>query len=135
MKERPVVTSFLRRGCRVLVLRRSQRVRTHRGKWAAVSGGIEGADPLEQALLEVREETGLADDELRLVRAGQPLRVPDAEHGVEWVVHPFLFDFEGESEIRLDWEHTECRWVDPGELGTLDTVPMLAETWERLWRT
>ena len=55
--------------------------------------------------------------------------------GVEWVVHPLLFDVEGESDIRLDWEHTECRWVDPGELGTLDTVPMLAETWERLWRT
>ena len=47
-------------------------------------------------------------------------------------MHPFLFDSVDPSHIRLDWEHTECRWIDPLELAELDTLPRLKETWERL---
>ena len=53
MRERSVVTCFLLRRGRILVLRRSQRVGTHRGKWAGVSGTIEAATPYERALVEL----------------------------------------------------------------------------------
>jgi translation initiation factor 2B subunit (eIF-2B alpha/beta/delta family)/8-oxo-dGTP pyrophosphatase MutT (NUDIX family) len=133
MDERHVVTSFLERDGRILVLRRSERVGTYRGRWAGVSGSIEpGASPLEQAYRELAEELGLGPDDVELVAAGRPLTVPDEALQRRWIVHPFRFRLRHPERLRLDWEHTELRWIEPGELAQLDTVPMLAETWQRV---
>ena len=128
VKRRQVVTCFLQHGDRVLLLRRSQEVHTHQGKWAGVSGSIEAASPLGQAVQEIREETGLEADGFRLVRRGRPLDVGDTEHGVQWLVHPFLFSIKDPSLVRLNWENTESRWIDPGEMEQFEVVPMLKET-------
>lgn len=125
-----VVTCFLRRGSRVLVLKRSQLVRTNKGLWAGVSGYIEpGETPRETAYKELAEEVAARPEEVRLVREGPPLTFLDRENGATWVVHPFLFDDLG-VEVETDWEHTEHAWVEPEELGSLDTVIGLARTLE-----
>ncbi len=144
-----VVTCFLMRGGRVLLLRRSRRVGTYRGLWAGVSGYIDAGEmPLERALKEIREETGLLEESLRLVRSGGRILVPAgagppdqrAKPGLEkgagtprtgavLIVHPFLFEVRS-GRIKLDWEHTEHRWVRPGELGRFRTVPALKEALE-----
>jgi predicted aconitase with swiveling domain/8-oxo-dGTP pyrophosphatase MutT (NUDIX family) len=122
VKERRVVTAFLRRDGRILVLRRSQRVGTYRGRWAGVSGSLEGdEEPEDRARAEIAEETGL--DVSRLVARGPVLPVRDGD--LLWSVHPFLFDVAGEPT--LDWEHTEARWVPPQGIEELDTVPGLAD--------
>lgn len=128
---RDVVTAFIRHGGKVLLLRRSERVGSYRGRWAAVSGYLELSSPLSQALREIAEETAIPAQQLRLVREGDPLRVPAPERGTLWVVHPLLFDLTPpEPEIRLDWESAEARWVAPEEIPQLDTVPQLAEAWK-----
>ncbi|MFQ5860796.1 MAG: NUDIX domain-containing protein [Dehalococcoidia bacterium] len=135
MVQRRVVTCFLRHGDRILVLRRSARVSTYQGRWAGVSGSIEGGtSPREQALRELQEETGLAPHQVELLREAEPLVVEDPQAGVTWLVHPFLFAVQDPAKIRLDWEHTEARWVEPDELERLETVPKLKETWEQLWK-
>jgi 8-oxo-dGTP pyrophosphatase MutT (NUDIX family) len=122
-----VVTCFLRRGGRVLVLKRSQRVGTHRGLWAGVSGYIErGEQPRETAFKELQEEVCARIGQLRLVREAPPLTFEDPPSGKVWTVHPFLFDDLG-VDVHTDWEHTEHRWVRPEELGPLETVPCLKE--------
>jgi 8-oxo-dGTP pyrophosphatase MutT (NUDIX family) len=130
-----VVTAFLRHAGEVLVLRRSERVGSYRGRWAAVSGYLEGTDALAQALREVEEETGIDPRDLRLVRAGAPLVVEDPDHARRWVVHPFLFDLAVRPVVRLDWEHTESRWVRPAALDGLPTVPRLAAALRACWPT
>lgn len=122
-----VVTAFLRYKGRILVLRRSDRVGSYRGCWAGVSGYIEEDEtPLEAAEREIREETGIKD--ARLVRAGKPFMVEDK--GVEWMVHPFLFD-SPTARITLDWEHQGYRWIDAKELKKLWRVPGLGTALER----
>jgi ADP-ribose pyrophosphatase YjhB (NUDIX family) len=112
----------------LLIVRRSQRVRTYRGAWAGISGYVEpGVTPIEQAYTEMREETGLAREEVRLLADGQSLAFQDHELGQAWVVHPFLFAVLAPDRIRTDWEATEYRWIGPGDLAGLATVPMLAE--------
>ena len=134
MRRREVVTSFLQHNDRILVLKRSQRVGTHQGKWAGVSGSVEGQSPLAQALQEIDEETGQGQTDVRLLREGQPLDITDPENEVVWRVYPFLFEVHDPSSIRLDWEHTECRWIDPADLTGLSTVPCLIDTWDQLWK-
>ena len=59
MKEIAVVTCFLTHRGRILLLKRSDRVGSYRGRWAGVSGYME-TEPDAQALVEIFEETGLA---------------------------------------------------------------------------
>lgn len=131
MRTRRVVTCLLEHNGRLLVLRRSQSVRTYRGKWAGVSGSVDGPSPLEQALEEIVEETGLLPGDVEHLREGDPLDVVDETLGVRWVVHPFL-PGRRPTRICLDWEHDQSRWIDPSDISELDTVPGLKETWDRL---
>ena len=135
MKRRDVVTSFLQHNGRVLILKRSPEVSTHRGEWAGVSGSIDAGTPLEQAIQEIREETGLENAEFAFVRSGRPLDIAEPESDVVWRVHSFLFSVHDPARIRLNWEHTESRWVDPAELDRPGTVPRLKDVWEQLWKT
>jgi translation initiation factor 2B subunit (eIF-2B alpha/beta/delta family)/8-oxo-dGTP pyrophosphatase MutT (NUDIX family) len=127
-----VVTSFLQASYRILLLRRSSKVRTYQGRWASVSGYLEGnEEPLQRARIEIQEEVGLNSESISLVRTGEVLRAFDEAADTVWVIHPFLFNVQGEA-IRLDWEHAEYRWVDPSELVSYDVVPKLNETFERV---
>jgi ADP-ribose pyrophosphatase YjhB (NUDIX family) len=137
MQQANVVTCFLLRRSggedEILLLRRSQQVGTYRGRWAGVSGYIEEADPLTQAYVEIQEETGLASEDVQLLRTGEPLAVVDAEAERRWIVHPFLFEVREPARIRTDWEHIETRWMQPKDIFQYETVPQLAETLMRVY--
>lgn len=132
MNYKSVVTSFLQAEGRILLLKRSSKVGTYQGRWAAVSGFLEGAEePLERAQIEIREEVGLDRDQISLLRAGEALRAFDEQSDTVWTVYPYLFETHSKT-IRLDWENTEYEWVDPSELRFLQTVPKLRETFDRV---
>jgi 8-oxo-dGTP diphosphatase len=143
MRDVHVVTCFLlRRGAQmgkedadeVLLLRRSGQVGTYRGRWAGVSGYLEADTALEQAYREMEEEVGLERGAVRLLAEGEPLVVIDEAIETRWTVHPFLFELPQPEGMRLDWEHTESRWVRPEEVSGMETVPALAEALSRVYR-
>ncbi|WP_049928040.1 NUDIX domain-containing protein [Halopiger goleimassiliensis] len=106
-----VVTACLRNRGEVLLLRRSDAVGTYRGQWGGVSGFAEG-DPDEQVRVEIREETGLADERVSLVRSGRPITFADDDLEREWTVHPYLFDVANR-EVDPSEEHDALEWVQP----------------------
>jgi len=59
--------------------------------------------------------------------------VSDAEAGRGWIGHPFLFEVRPDAQVRVDWEHTETRWVRPEEVSAFETVPQLAEALMRVY--
>jgi 8-oxo-dGTP diphosphatase len=138
MRDVHVVTCFLLRrgpnGDEVLLLRRSGRVGTYRGRWAGVSGYLEAESPLEQAYREIEEETGLGRADVRLLAEGEPLNVVDESIDTRWTVHPFLFELPRPENVRLDWEHTEMRWLRPEQVAAMETVPRLAEALARVYK-
>ena len=123
VKSKPVVTAILRNRGRILIVRRSEKVGTFRGRWSAVSGLIEGReDPKHRAIVEVREETSLRG--IRFRSAGDPVLARDG--ATMYIVHPFLFDAPSRA-VRLDWENVEHRWIRPEELHRFETVPRLPD--------
>ena len=133
LDERRVVTCFLENGGRILILRRSEQVGSYQGKWAGVSGYIEEiADA--QALKEIMEETGLFGEDVVLGKKGEPLTVDDEELGVRWVVQPYLFHIMDRKRVKIDWEHKELKWIKPEHITRYETVPMLKETLQQVWK-
>ncbi len=126
--ERHVVTSIIRSRGKILLLRRSDSVGSYQGHWAGVSGFIEQGETDEQAVRrEMDEEIG--HNEVRLVSHTETQLFRD--HDVVWCVHPFLFE-ASDPEIRMDWEHREFEWVDPGDMARYETVPGLPAVVGRL---
>ncbi len=64
------------------------------------------------------EETGITN--ARLEGRAETLRIRDGTY--IWSIYPFLFEV-GDEEVKLDWEHTECAWVDVEDIKDYDTVP------------
>ncbi|MEZ4864894.1 MAG: NUDIX pyrophosphatase [Caldilineaceae bacterium] len=126
LPEQPVVTAFLRHAGKILLVRRSNAVGSYQGQWAGISGYLEDPTALAQARREIREETGLTDEQVRLVAQAPPIPIPAPELGKSWVVHPFLFEIADPAAIQLDWENLELRWVQPDEVADYPTVPALA---------
>ncbi len=91
MRQTRVVTSFLKYKGRVLLVKRSAYVKHYRGLWAAISGHVE-RKPIEQAYVELAEETGLGTQDVKLLRKASPLFVPDRKRNRLWIIYPFLFE-------------------------------------------
>jgi 8-oxo-dGTP diphosphatase len=129
-----IVTAFIEYHGKILLLRRSQKVKTMKGKWAGVSGYIEKSEaPLRRALTEIQEETGLAHKNIEFLDEGKPLEAADnmRPNNITWFVHPFYFRANTD-EIRLDWEHDAYRWINPADIEKYDTVPRLKEAFDRV---
>jgi 8-oxo-dGTP diphosphatase len=131
-----IVTAFIEYDGKILLLRRSQRVKTMKGKWAGVSGYIEANErPLIRALKEIEEETGLTNKNVQILREGGPLEAADDMRSdiIVWVVHPFCFRTNN-NVVNLDWEHDQYKWVNPDEIENFDTVPRLKEALDRVYQ-
>ena len=133
LQEKQVVTCFLQYEGKILILRRSEQVGSYQGKWAGVSGYIEKTAD-EQALMEIEEETGLGEEDLKLIRKGKPLLIKDDKLGIKWVVHPYLFHIKDRSKVKIDWEHKEIKWIDPKNIDDYETVPCLKETLAQVYK-
>jgi 8-oxo-dGTP pyrophosphatase MutT (NUDIX family) len=132
MADKKIVTCFLEHNDKVLILRRSNKVGTYRGKWASVSGHIErGEDEYSRALIEIEEETKLKRTDVELLAKSKPITVSDKEYCFFWEVYPFLFK-TNRNDIKIDWEHIEYKWISPSEFDRYDTVPMLHEVYKKV---
>ena len=106
VKQIKVVTSFIRHQGKILLLRRSKKVGSYKGKWAGVSGYLEEISPLKQALKEIFEETGLNESQVALICSGTPLEVLDRKLETCWLVYPFLFETETPEKSQTSFPET-----------------------------
>lgn len=127
----PVITVFIRFRDRILLLKRSDKVATYRGKWNTVSGYLDEPRPIrEKVLEEIQEEVGIGEDNILSIHIGETYEVKDTEINKTWIVHPVLAQLKSRPAIRLDWEHTEYKWVRAEELRNFETVLKLEKSLE-----
>ncbi len=128
-----VVTCFVTFQDKILLLKRSDKVRTYRGKWNTVAGYIDEPKPLrEKALQELSEELGISAEDIESITFGQPFEFHDLAIKKTWRVHPVLAALKRWVEIKLDWEHDDSRWILPDEIKNFDIVPRLEDSLQKV---
>jgi len=94
LRSTSIVTSFITNEQKILILKRSNQVKTLKCLWAGISGIIEKGDktPLSRAKIEIFEEVGIKEEELKLLKSIHRLRVVSPQYkNHEWNIFPFLF--------------------------------------------
>ena len=126
MRATKIVTSFIRDNDKLLILRRSDKVKSMKGLWAGISGIIENnEEPLTRAKIEIFEEVGITEDKINLIKATEEIRISSPQYkNHEWEIFPFLFEANN-PEITLNWENSDFKWINIEELENYETVPSL----------
>ena len=110
----------------ILILKRSDKVRTYKGFWSGVSGYVEeGEKPVDTAFKEIREEIGFNDDNVELIKIVEPIKFTSFYKGkkYDWKVYPFLFKVIKKSKIQIDWENISYKWIKPTDIDKFKVVP------------
>ncbi len=126
MRSTKIVTSFLTFNDKFLILKRSDKVKTMKNLWSGVSGMIENNEsPLTRAKIEIFEEVGILENQIKLIRSAEEIRVDSPQYkNHEWEIFPFLFE-TASSTVILNWENSDFKWVYAEELNGYETVPSL----------
>ena len=126
MRSTKIVTSFIKNNDKFLILKRSKNVKTMKDLWAGISGIIEKNEtPLERAKIEIFEETGIKEEQIKLLKAADEMRVGSPQYkNHEWEVFPFLFESKN-LVVKLNWENSDSKWILANELKNYKTVPNL----------
>ncbi len=128
-----IVTCFLKSGDKILILKRSNRVKSMKNLWAGISGIIENNEsPLERTKIEIFEELGIDASQIKLLKESAKMRIISPQYeNHEWEVYPFLFSVEN-PKIELNWENSEYKWVMVEEISNYETVPSLEKVLSNL---
>ena len=134
MYKTKIVTSFLKNSEEILLLKRSQKVKSMKNLWAGISGIIEGNEkPVRRAKIEIFEEVGIKESDITLVREGNKILIESPQYANhQWEVYPFLFSCTNR-EIQLNWENSDSKWINIEELNDFITVPSLDKVLTRLF--
>ena len=134
MHKTKIVTSFLKNSDNILLLRRSERVKSMKNLWAGISGIIEGnEEPIKRAKIEINEEVGIKESDITLVKEGDKVLIESPQYANhQWEVYPFLFSCT-KREIKLNWENSDSKWIYMNELSNFRTVPSLDKVLARLF--
>ena len=134
MYKTKIVTSFLKNSDNILLLRRSERVKSMKNLWAGISGIIEGdEEPIKRAQIEINEEVGIKESDITLIKKGDKILIDSPQYtNHRWEVYPFLFSCT-KREIKLNWENSDSKWINMNELSDFKTVPSLDKVLARLF--
>ena len=126
MRSTRIITAFIINNNKILILKRSDKVRSMKGLWSGVSGIIENNEiPINRAKIEIFEEVGIKENKINLVKSIEKIKITSPQYeNHEWEVFPFLFETK-ETEIKLNWENSEHKWINVNELKNYETVPSL----------
>ena len=134
MHKTKIVTTFLTNSDKILLLKRSQKVKSMKNLWAGISGIIEGDEkPLNRAKIEVYEEVGMEESNIKLIKEGDVILIESPQYeNHQWEVYPFLFSCHNR-DIKLNWENSDSKWINVNELNNFTTVPSLDKVLTRLF--
>ncbi len=129
----PVLNCFVKYEDKILLFKRSNKVRAYKGLWNTVAGYLDDFHPLEEkARAELQEEIGITADFIEQIKIGAPYEFKDKNIEKTWIIFPVVAELNKKPVIKLDWEHTEYQWINPTDLKKFDIIPSLEKTLARV---
>ncbi len=118
---------------KILLLRRSEKVMAYRGMWSSLAGFIDEDKPIKEKVLEeLSEELEIKREMIEEMVMGENYEYHDVKKKRTWWRFPVLVKLKLRPEIKLDWEHTELKWVKLGEVSKYEMPPGTEESLMRL---
>ena len=111
---------------RFLLVKRSSVRKRFPNEWEFPSGFLEDETEQQGALRELKEETGLIGE---VIKTGESFEVETEKH--HFRIHPVLVRIDSD-DVELTEEHEELEWIEPGEVGSFNTVPQLRKNLKRV---
>jgi len=128
-KEAAIVSVSLWYEDKLLLLKRSDKVGNYKGYWNVVAGYYDdfSKSPQQKGIEEAKEEVGLEEKNILKIQVGKYHKLIDDKIDKTFYVFPIKISLFLQSQIKLDWEHTEYRWIDSKELNKFQIVYKLDE--------
>jgi alpha-beta hydrolase superfamily lysophospholipase/ADP-ribose pyrophosphatase YjhB (NUDIX family) len=124
-RDSQVIKAWLRYDDKYLLLRRSEAHKNYPGLWDGVGGFLEeGVTPRAQAIVEFKEELGLEEKDVTFVNQADEIVREDKGLDKVWHIHTVLFEAKTD-KVRLDWEHTEYKWIKLDQIKNFKIIPGL----------
>ena len=125
----PVLACFVRFKNDILILKRSDKVSAYKGKWNCIGGYLDEIKPVRKKVLEeLREELGILQEDIKNIKIAKPVEIQDDNIDKTWISFIVLVELTRKPEIKLDWEHTDFKWIKPDEIKNYDIVYKLDES-------
>ncbi|MFE3845697.1 NUDIX domain-containing protein [Thermoplasmatota archaeon] len=121
-----VLTVFIVFNNKILLLKRSEKVSTYKNKWNTVTGYIDEKKPIYNKILdEIKEELGITKKDILSYNLYESFEFEDKKINKKWIIYPSKIELKNNPKIKLDWEHSEYKWIYPKDLFKYDIVPKL----------
>lgn len=129
----PVVNCVVQYKDKILLVRRSEKVKFYPGYWNGISGFLDDERSVrEKAKEEVREEAGIAEEDIVTITERKVFEQDEPEYDKTWVVHPVLMEVKTD-KIKLDWEAQDYQWIAIGDAKKFDLLPGFEKVLEVLF--
>jgi len=133
-KVAPILLCFIRYQDKFLLLKRSDKVLAYKNLWSTLAGFIDDKQKLEDKIVEeITEELGLKKEDIKEIKQGEIYTFKDKEINRDWIRHLFVVEVSN-PDIKLDWEHTEYKWIFSKEINDYEITPGLAVDLEKVSR-
>ncbi len=123
----PVINIVLAYGREILLVQRSQVLRTYPGYWSGISGYLDDQQSLkEKVYSELLEEANIPTAAVGEVILANIFHQEALEYHKTWIVHAILArlnDARTKSQIELDWEAEQYAWVDIDAVSEWNVLP------------
>jgi isopentenyldiphosphate isomerase len=107
-------------------------MRLYPAVWNGISGFLDDMKTIQEKVTEeLSEELGIPASAIVSIRSGPVLVQEATEYNKVWLVTPVLAEITT-TEIKLDWEASEYRWVTKEEAFKLELMPGYGKVMEAL---
>ena len=127
----PVITVFVKYKDKILLLKRSNKVNNYPSKWNTVSGYLDEVKPIKNKILEeLSEELDIQENIIKNINYGKYWKLVDKKINKTWLIYPVIVELNKKPPIKLDWEHTDFKWIKPENITDFDIVTKLDKSLE-----
>lgn len=122
----PVINCAVRYKDKILIVKRSKKLRLYPGYWNGISGFLDDQQSLEQKVKnELKEEAGIQPKDITKIKQREIFNQEEPKYKKTWIVHPVLVEVRTD-KIKLDWEAEGYKWITADKVKSFKLLPEMS---------